>query len=170
MSQWLTLDELTSYLKVSRAYLYKQAQEGKIPAVKMGRSWRFNQEKIDFWLESQQKGSHDVTSEFPWSDCLDHFLKNLQKKFGKQFLSVWIYGSWARGDAGPESDVDLLVVLESILNFSRDFDVISTLAYESTFGRNHPVVFSTTLVDQKTFIGGLEPLLLNVRKEGKRAA
>ena len=169
MTEWITLEELADYLKVSRAYLYKAAQTGKIPAVKVGRSWRFDREAIDSWLRQDSK-KEGPKLEFPWSDCLEVFLRSIQKEFGNRFASLWIYGSWARGEASPESDVDLLVVLNSIQNFARNFETIISLAYKATFGRNHPVVFSTTLTDQKTFLHSLEPLLLNVRKEGKKAA
>lgn len=168
MIEWKTLEELAAYLKVSRAYLYKAAQGGKIPAVKVGRGWRFDREAIDTWL--QKGATKEPEREFPWSDCLEAFLQSLQKKFGNRFSSLWIYGSWARGEASSESDVDLLVVLNSVQSFAKDFETMISLAYQATFGRARPVVFSTTLTDQKTFLHSLEPLLLNVRREGKKAA
>lgn len=171
MIEWLTLEELSRHLKVSRAYLYKEVQSGRIPAVKVGRSWRFDRAQVDQWLHdktSNKKGTLDP--EFPWSDCLEVFLKSLQKKFGPRFSSLWIYGSWARGDAHPESDVDLLIVLKSIKDFWKDYTLIRDFAYEATFERDRLVVFSTSLVTEKKFIEDMEPLLMNVRKEGKKAA
>lgn len=165
MIEWLTLDELSQYLKVSRAYLYKAAQEGQIPAKKVGRSWRFDRNEVDQSI----KGISEK-EEFPWSDCLDYFLKKIQNHFGSRFSSLWIYGSWARGDARDDSDVDLMVVLTHVEDLSKDLNLIISLAYEATFGRSRPVFFSTTLTDQKTFISDMEPLLLNIRREGKKAA
>lgn len=49
----LTLDELAHYLKISRSTLYKLARAGKIPARKVGRSWRFQKSLIDQWLKSK---------------------------------------------------------------------------------------------------------------------
>lgn len=162
MTQWITLEELGRYLKLSRAFLYKAAQKGEIPAVKVGRGWRFDREAIDRWLKKE--------GEFPWSDCLDVFLKSLQRQFGNRFSSLWIYGSWARGEATPDSDVDLMVVLKTIQDFHADFSRITSLAYEATFGRDRPVLFSTTVTDEATFVSRMEPLLLNIRREGRRAA
>ena len=51
---YLTLDELTAYIKISRAKLYRLSQDGKIPASKIGRQWRFNQDEIDRWMKNQQ--------------------------------------------------------------------------------------------------------------------
>lgn len=46
----LTINELSKYLKISRSTLYKLAQEGKLPAQKVGRHWRFHREAVDEWL------------------------------------------------------------------------------------------------------------------------
>ncbi len=46
----LTITELSKYLKISRSTLYKLAQEGKLPAQKVGRHWRFHREAVDEWL------------------------------------------------------------------------------------------------------------------------
>ena len=46
----MTISELSKYLKISRSTLYKLAQEGKLPAQKVGRHWRFHREAVDEWL------------------------------------------------------------------------------------------------------------------------
>lgn len=46
----MTIDELSAYLKIAKSTLYKLAQEGKIPAQKVGRHWRFHRAAIDRWL------------------------------------------------------------------------------------------------------------------------
>ena len=38
----------------------------------------------------------------------------LQTRFGKRLVSVILYGSYARGQSGPDSDVDLLIVAEGL--------------------------------------------------------
>jgi len=35
--------------------IYKLAQQGKIPASKVGTAWRFKKEKIDRWMEGKEK-------------------------------------------------------------------------------------------------------------------
>ncbi len=48
---WLTVKEVAQYLKLSTDLIYKLAQQGKIPASKVGAAWRFKKEKIDQWME-----------------------------------------------------------------------------------------------------------------------
>ena len=50
----LTLEELHGYLKIPRPTLYSLAQEGRIPAAKVGKHWRFRRSEIDTWLKAQQ--------------------------------------------------------------------------------------------------------------------
>lgn len=50
----MTIEECAKYLKTGVSTIYKLAQEGKIPASKVGNQWRFRKEKIDEWLD---KGS-----------------------------------------------------------------------------------------------------------------
>jgi excisionase family DNA binding protein len=49
----MTAQELARYLRLAEATIYKLAQEGKIPAVKVGRTWRFKKELIDDWFRQQ---------------------------------------------------------------------------------------------------------------------
>ncbi|MCK4623216.1 MAG: helix-turn-helix domain-containing protein [Desulfuromonadales bacterium] len=55
--RWLTLDELAVYLKLGRTKLYRMAQNGEIPASKVGSQWRFDREEIDAWMKSQRPDS-----------------------------------------------------------------------------------------------------------------
>lgn len=57
----LTIDELAGYLKVAKSTLYKLAQEGRLPAQKVGRHWRFHKGAIDRWLE-QSRGREGTES------------------------------------------------------------------------------------------------------------
>ena len=53
-SDILTLEELHSYLKIPKPTIYAMAQNGRIPAAKVGKHWRFRRADIDEWLKAQQ--------------------------------------------------------------------------------------------------------------------
>lgn len=51
----MTLEEVSKYLKLHRATVYKMAQAGKIPASKVGKVWRFKRVKLEAWLDRRQQ-------------------------------------------------------------------------------------------------------------------
>ena len=60
----LTVDEAAEYLRIPKSSLYKLAQEGKIPAQKVGRHWRFHKATLEMWLagsEAEIKGGFDFS-------------------------------------------------------------------------------------------------------------
>ena len=52
--KWVTIDELAGYLKMGRTKLYRMAQEGEMPASKVGNQWRFERHEIDEWMRRQR--------------------------------------------------------------------------------------------------------------------
>src|SRR5512141_2112482 len=51
---FLTTDEVLEYLQVNLRTVYRLIKAGKIPAVRVGRQWRFRKTDIDGWLDSQR--------------------------------------------------------------------------------------------------------------------
>jgi excisionase family DNA binding protein len=46
----LTLDEVSAYLKAGKRTVYRLAAEGKLPAFKLGGTWRFRRSDLDKWI------------------------------------------------------------------------------------------------------------------------
>jgi excisionase family DNA binding protein len=46
----LTLTEVAAYLRVTKRTLYRLAQEGQLPAFKLGGTWRFRREELNRWI------------------------------------------------------------------------------------------------------------------------
>ncbi|HOD41775.1 MAG TPA: nucleotidyltransferase domain-containing protein [Candidatus Wallbacteria bacterium] len=91
----------------------------------------------------------------------------LEKTYGDKLKKLVLFGSHARGDARPDSDIDFLVVLdfsEKDLSVSREIMKINETAvdlilkYEKTISII-PVSFETYMESQYSFF-------INVRKEG----
>src|SRR5687768_4250805 len=51
---FLTTEEVLEYLQVNLRTVYRLIKAGKIPAVRVGRQWRFRKRDIDTWLDSQR--------------------------------------------------------------------------------------------------------------------
>jgi excisionase family DNA binding protein len=64
---FLTTDEVLEYLQVNLRTVYRLIKAGKLPAIRVGRQWRFRPSDIDAWLESQRaraprRGSDDAAA------------------------------------------------------------------------------------------------------------
>src|SRR6476469_4260584 len=60
---FLTTEEVLEYLQVNLRTVYRLIKAGKIPAVRVGRQWRFRKRDIDAWLDSQgQRGGGRTAS------------------------------------------------------------------------------------------------------------
>jgi excisionase family DNA binding protein len=51
---FLTTEEVLEYLQVNLRTVYRLIKAGKIPAVRVGRQWRFRKRDIDAWLDTQR--------------------------------------------------------------------------------------------------------------------
>lgn len=50
---YMTIEDVSSYIKIPEETVYKYARTGAIPAAKLGRHWRFERERIDDWIVEQ---------------------------------------------------------------------------------------------------------------------
>ena len=93
-------------------------------------------------------------------------LKNgLVEIYGDQLKAVYLYGSYARGDAHPpDSDIDVMIVLEGEFDYweasKRSSELIASLSLEND------VVISRTFASETIYANSRMPLYINVRKEG----
>jgi excisionase family DNA binding protein len=51
---FLTTEKVLEYLQVNLRTVYRLIKAGKIPAVRVGRQWRFRKSDIDAWLDNQR--------------------------------------------------------------------------------------------------------------------
>lgn len=51
--RWLSVEEISVYLGVTRETVYKWLSEKKLPAHKVGRLWKFKKEDVDVWVKAQ---------------------------------------------------------------------------------------------------------------------
>lgn len=62
---FLTTEEVLDYLQVNLRTIYRLIKAGKLPAVRVGRQWRFRKRDIDAWLESQRPRGTRATGAAP---------------------------------------------------------------------------------------------------------
>jgi PTS system nitrogen regulatory IIA component len=47
----MTIEEVAKFLKLKPQTIYTWAQNGKIPAAKIGKEWRFRRDLVDAWFD-----------------------------------------------------------------------------------------------------------------------
>ncbi len=55
----MDIKEVASYLRVKDSTVYTWAQEGKLPAFRLGRLWRFRRADLDAWLENKRNAQDE---------------------------------------------------------------------------------------------------------------
>ena len=90
--------------------------------------------------------------------------KELMRVYGDQLASIILYGSQARDDAHPDSDIDILLVIKGNFDYiellKRSDDLAATLSLEND------TVISRAFVSEKDYRERQTPFLMNVRREG----
>lgn len=87
----------------------------------------------------------------------------LARLYGERLARAVLFGSYARGEATPESDLDVLVVLRGEVDRAAEAWRLSELTLE-LYAFDLSVSF--VVMEEETFLRGDWPLLTNVRREG----
>lgn len=99
-------------------------------------------------------------------DILQEFKKRLKMIYKDSLKEVILFGSMARGEFTEESDIDVLIVLDNITNYGDEFNKIFWIERVVEKKHDDKIIISSILTTQNDYNTGLEPLYLNVRKEG----
>jgi excisionase family DNA binding protein len=59
---FLTTEEVLDYLQVNLRTVYRLIKAGKIPAVRVGRQWRFRKVDLEAWLEASRRADRGSAS------------------------------------------------------------------------------------------------------------
>ena len=95
-----------------------------------------------------------------------------KETFGEHLDSVILYGSYARGDYTPESDVDIMILVRGIAPEELWKYKNPIIRKESELGLEYDLVISATIKDIETFNRYIDvlPFYQNVMKEGIKVA
>lgn len=105
-----------------------------------------------------------VTLNASTQSLLAQLHSHLKTLYGKRLYQVMLFGSHARGDARPDSDVDVLVVLTGAVNPGREISNISKVLADLSL--EYDTVIGCLFMDETRFNTRQGPLLRNIRREG----
>lgn len=98
---------------------------------------------------------------------LSELRETLGAFYGERLKGLYLFGSYARGDAEPGSDIDVAVVLhgevEPFVEIERTGDAVAALSLAND------VVVSLMFISEESFDGKWTPFLANLRREGVAA-
>lgn len=97
-------------------------------------------------------------------EIVEEFKKEIEKLYGDRLKNVILYGSWARGKATEDSDIDLLIVLEGKVISGKEIDRMIDIITDINL--KYGVLISVYPISEKDYITVNSPMLINVRKEG----
>ena len=95
---------------------------------------------------------------------LQEFKAEIEKLYSKKLQNVILYGSWARGEATEDSDIDLAVTLDGAITPGREIDRMIDIITDINL--KHGVLISVYPVSARDYVTLKSPLLMNVRREG----
>ena len=87
----------------------------------------------------------------------------LEKHYGDRLIDVIVYGSAARGEMTPESDLDLLVLLRPPFDFFTELRQIVDILYPIQLNSNRLISAKPASADD--FKRGASQFLRNIRAE-----
>ena len=103
---------------------------------------------------------------------LKEITETAKETFSEKLDSVILYGSYARGDYTPESDVDIMILVRGIAPEELWKYKEPIIQKESELGLQYDMLISATIKDIETFSKYLDvlPFYQNVMKEGIKVA
>ena len=97
-----------------------------------------------------------------------HFVNQVKsyliKNYGEKIKEVILYGSYAKGKATKDSDIDVLVLIDDSLDPFEVRQSLSDILFNILLG--HGELVSVIVLPKKLFENYNYPFMLNVKKEG----
>jgi len=100
----------------------------------------------------------------PVQTALKALRRALQALYGDRLVRIVLYGSHARGEATPDSDVDVMVVLRGSVRPLRELRRMSAIATDLSL--EHELLISLLPISETTVEAGKLPLLREIQAEG----
>jgi len=88
----------------------------------------------------------------------------LETLYGERLMDLILFGSQARGDARPDSDIDVLIVLRPPVDSGEEIQRTSLLFSELCLRYN--VLVARLFMDEDRYLRREGPLLRNIQREG----
>ena len=105
-----------------------------------------------------------TTSLISIKPILNELKQELQALYGDRLVKLILFGSYARGEANPDSDIDLLAVLKSPVSQVQEISYMSELCVKILL--DYDELVSIVPMSEDRFNAKDVALLRNIQREG----
>ena len=100
-------------------------------------------------------------------EILKKYVEDVREIYGENLRTIILYGSYARGDFKPDSDIDLMILVDlSDDEIKRKGHVLSDLTFDYNFDNNLEIMPIVKNLDHFNKWIRAYPFYNNVKKEG----
>jgi predicted nucleotidyltransferase len=95
---------------------------------------------------------------------LNDLSRELAQILGEKLDQILLYGSYARGQAQSDSDLDILIIVQGEFDYAALIQQTSELI--ARLSLENDVVISRAFISKERFENERSPFILNVQREG----
>lgn len=96
-------------------------------------------------------------------ELLTEFKLGLEKIYGSRLQGVYLYGSYARNEAEPDSDMDVLIILDHVDSYGKEIKATSGLV--ASLSLKHQICISRVFVPQNKWVSKENFFVQNASEE-----
>ena len=101
------------------------------------------------------------------TEILKKYVEDVDKIYGEMLKCIILYGSYARGDFGTDSDIDIMILVDlSDEEIRRKGHMLSDLTFDYNFDNNLAIMPIVKNLDHFNKWLGAYPFYNNIKNEG----
>jgi predicted nucleotidyltransferase len=118
---------------------------------------------VDEPSQVREESAGSLQSHLDVHSVLSELKAGLRLVYGHRLKGIYLFGSYARGEADRESDLDILVVLDAFDRYAHEVNRTGILAADLSL--KYEVTVSLVFLREHEWLKGDTPFLSNVRDE-----
>ena len=171
MEQYLSVTQYAIKNQKDVGNVRRLLLSGRLPGIKIGNQWAIKEDTpypLDCRVKNgqyiNQRGKNKFFRNKPVVNNLLYLIKDLETIYEDDAVAVVVYGSYARGTEGPDSDIDIAIFVKKTSKQKRDQMIDAVSKYELVTGK----VISAIEIDSKQFNTWKDsmPFYKNIQRDG----